>query len=124
MKLNEESTWPADVLQYLERYRDLFLDWEDRSPDSPQTTSPEEYDDALHGLRAVLNNHTLHGYHCTRLTIGEITHITSNGMQLPNGEMLRRRIQTIEDAGLIAKPAAREFANKNQADEPSRGNKI
>jgi hypothetical protein len=124
MELNKESTWPADVLDYLERHRNLFLDWEERSRGSAQNTSPTEYDAALDGLRAVLNNHTLHGYHCTRLTADEIKHIASNGMQLPNGLMLRRRIQALQDAGLIAASVAQEFVQKNQADESNRANKI
>ena len=63
--------------------------------------SGAEYDDAIRGLRVVLSNHTLHGYHCARLTDAEMNQITSNGMGLPNGAMLHQRIQTILNSGLI-----------------------
>ena len=123
MELNKESTWPADVVAYLESHHALFLDWENRTGGS-QNTTPAAYDRALGELRSVLNNHSLHGYHCTRLTAGEIAHIASNGMQLPNGAMLRRRVEAIRNGGLIDEPVAQEFIEKNQADDKNRADKI
>jgi hypothetical protein len=120
MELNDENTWPGDVLEYLEQHHDLFLGWEDSS----QSTSSTQFDHALQGLRAVMNNHSLHGYHCTRLTRDEINHIGTNGMQLPSRAMLERRIAALRDAGLIDASVARKFASKNQADDPSRADKI
>ena len=105
---------------YLERHRALFLDWETRAGG----TSPAAYDGAIEGLRAVLNNHTLHGYHCARLTAGEIAHIRSRGMQLPNGAMLRRPIRNLQNSGLINSHTARAFLEDNQADADIRANKI
>ncbi len=63
MDLSDESTWPSDLLAYLERHRDLFRAWEEQSQGSPSTVSARDYDQALLGLRPVLNNHALHGYH-------------------------------------------------------------
>jgi hypothetical protein len=124
MELNNERTWPADVLEYLESNNDLFLGWEDRTGISAARTSAAEYDGALYGLRAALNNHTLLGYHCTRLTPNEVSHITANGMQLPNEEMLQRRIEAVRTSGLIDESVAREFLQTNQANEPNRANRI
>jgi hypothetical protein len=124
MELNIERTWPADVVAYLERDYSLFLGWEDRRGSLAPATSAAEYDRALHGLRDVLNNHALLGYHCARLTPGEISHISAEGMQLPNGEMLRRRIEAVQASGFIEESVAREFLQKNQADEPNRAGRI
>ncbi len=120
---NDERTWPADVLSYLEQNHDLFLDWETRTGSSGSVT-PGQYDNALHGLRAVLNNHELHGYHCTRLTAPEIRHIISSGMQLPNAALLRSRIQALQLDGLINVSVAERLMAKNQADEANRANRI
>ena len=101
MEFNDESTWPADVLEYLGKHHSLLLAWAKRGEGPmPCPVMPEHYDRTLNGLRRVLNNHALHGYHCTRLTKAEIEHIKSNGMQLPNGAMLKRRIEALEAAGL------------------------
>lgn len=124
MELNTERTWPADVLDYLERHRDLFLGWEDRRSSSRPRTPAAEYDDALAGLRAVLNNHTLHGYHCARLTIDEMEQIVARGMQLPHGTLLQRRIEAVRAKGLIRGSVARKFLRKNQADESNRAGRI
>jgi hypothetical protein len=88
------------VLDYLERNHDLLLAWEDRTGSSG-SVGGQQYDKALQGLRAVLNRHHLHGYHCTRLTRAEIGHIISHGMQLPNAAVLRARVQALQYDGLI-----------------------
>lgn len=124
MKLNEESTWPSDVVAYMERHRELFLGWEDRRSSSTPRSAAAEYDNALNGLRAVLNKHTLHGYHCTRLIPDEISHITVEGMQLPDGAMLRRRIDTAQAKGLLPDTVAQAFRLKNQAGETNRAGRI
>jgi len=93
MDPNQERTWPADALTYLERHHDLFLDRENQSGSATPTVDSDEYERALYGLRAALNGHSLHGYRCTRLTTVDIAHVLSKGTQLPNAAMLRRRIQ-------------------------------
>jgi hypothetical protein len=125
MDFNDENTWPPDVLAYLARNHGLFLNWVmPNAGAQAHTTTPQQYDKALEGLRAVFNNHSLHGYHCTRMTAGEIRHIETTGMQLPNGAMLRQRIQSLEAEGLITASVARALIENNQADAPIRAGKI
>jgi hypothetical protein len=125
MEFNDESTWPADVLEYLEKHHSLLLAWAKRGEGPmPCPVMPEHYDRALNGLRRVLNNHALHGYHCTRLTEAEIEHIKPNGMQLPNGAMLKRRIEALEAAGLISTEIARALVAENSADDENRAGKL
>jgi hypothetical protein len=120
---NDEQTWPPDVLDYLAQNHDLFLAWEDRTRPSP-SVSGQQYDKALRGLRAILDRHHLHGYHCARLTRAEIDHIISQGMQLPNAAMLRARIEALQYEALIDASVAKRLIEDNQADEPNRANKI
>jgi len=133
MLLNDETTWPVDVVQYLEHYHDLFLSWALRREeynaapmaDEDARAVAFEYDRAVYGLHDILRNYTLDGgYHCTRLTEAEIHHIASSGMQLPNKAMLCDRIQTIQDAGLLDPPVAERLRQINQADETNRAGMI
>jgi hypothetical protein len=130
MLSNDEKTWLAEVVDYLERHRDIFLSWElsPKSWDIPFTEAREaasRYDRAVYGLRDVLSGYTLHeGYHCTRLTKSEIHHILSDGLQLPNGALLRERIQAIVETGLIEPHIADRLKLENQADEDNRAGLI
>lgn len=126
MILSDESTWPEDVLKFLEREDDIFRAWEEqhagRQPARP--VSGPEYDSVLGGLRRVLDPYDLRGYHCTRLTDAEIAHILANGMQLPDAAMLLKRIQALQDDGVIDAAIAKRLAEENQADETNRANRI
>ncbi|SRR6266481_1808106 len=132
MILNDEITWPEAIGQYLNQYHDLFLTWELRRQDNSNASvnfeqrraSASEYDQALYGLRDILRCHVLHGYHCTRLTDSEINHIRSSGMHPPNAAILRERIQTIQDAGLLESHIADRLRQVNQADETTRSGMI
>jgi hypothetical protein len=123
--LDIETTWPPDVLDYLERHRELFLAWERRNASSsaPPVSVPE-YEIAIRGLRRILDNHLLHGYHCTRLTETEIRCIAADGLQLPNAIMLRSRIQMLQEAGEIEPQIAERLRNQNQAGESNRAGMI
>lgn len=126
MDLSDRKTWPDDLLKQLERDRAIFESWELQrtgAPGAPQVSGPD-YDRALGRLRAVLNNYTLHGYHCTRLTPGEIAHIRLSGMQLPNETILRQRIEALRDSSLIDAGTAAEFIAENQAAEANRAGRI
>ena len=87
--LADESTWPADLLDYLEANRAVFYGWETQAC----AGLAPAYDRAVYGLRELLWRHLLHGYHCARLTDAEIGHIEKYGLQLPNDAMLRQRIE-------------------------------
>ncbi|MBZ5666796.1 MAG: hypothetical protein LAO30_19600 [Acidobacteriia bacterium] len=131
MELNDETTWPTAVVEYLGQHYDLLLAWEMLPEQGAQARDivqalrmAAEYDQALTGLRPILNSATLHGYHCTRLTDAEIAHVTAEGMQLPNRAMLCRRINVLERNGLIEPALAEQLKQKNQADELNRASMI
>jgi hypothetical protein len=126
MDLNLKETWPDDLLKQLERDRAIFEGWELQRIGAPgaRPVSGLDYDRALHRLESVLINCTLHGYHCTRLTAAEIAHIRSTGMQLPNETVLRQRIGTLRDGGLIDGSTAADLIAENQAAETNRAGRI
>jgi hypothetical protein len=137
MVLDDESTWPRDVVRFIDRRRDLFDDWEgptaearirDISPGDHSNGprfSARQYDEAVLALRRILQPYTLQsGYHCTRLTDAEIDTILRNGMALQNAASLRRRVQALQGAGLIDADSAAEFEKSNSADDANRAGMI
>ena len=131
MVLNDESTWPPEVIRYLDTHQDLFSSWELRKQGDSEPLSHQQtvqiaraYDDAVEGLREVLMPFTLHGYHCTRLTDAEIEHILSQGMQPPSQAVLADRIDRLRSAKLIDTQIAERLKRENQANENNRAGMI
>jgi hypothetical protein len=123
--LDDEATWPTDLLEYLGRHGEIFLGWElQRSGKGGARVRGWDYDRVVYGLRDVLSRHLLHGYHCTRLTDVEIEHIWLHGMQLPSGALLRQRITSLQETGLIEPLIADRLRAENQADDSNRTNRI
>lgn len=121
MILNDENTWPDEIVEYLEEHDSTFRKWEECSEgpiphDEVLAQVIAEYESAIEGLRAKLSNYELLGYHCSRLTASEIDEIITNGMLLLNKEMLSKRIQMLHNSGLIEAPIAERLQKKNQAD--------
>jgi hypothetical protein len=118
--LDHTQTWPRDLIAYLETHYDLIANWERQT----SLVSAQDYDRTICGLCDVLKNYALTGWHCTRLTEAEIAAINTHGMQLPNVEMLRRRIDDLKNNGLITAQIAERLRSKNQAHEQNRQGKI
>ena len=85
--------------------------------------SPQEYDNAIRTLIVILRKYAIRGWHCTRLTDGEIAIIERDGMRPPNAEMLARRIDAVAANGGFT-PEVATLLNKDQPHEPSREGKI
>ncbi|OEK01171.1 hypothetical protein BFP97_06445 [Roseivirga sp. 4D4] len=123
--LHSEETWPASLKSYLERNLQLFASWEFRDTKHAfQKVQTWEYDSAIYGLRDVLNNHALHGYHCTRLTDVEIDGILSEGMSLQNKDTLSARINQLLLEGKISEHIGHRLKNENQANEEYRSHML
>lgn len=112
------------LASYLCTHHDVLLGWEkgDRS-DGPHL-STARYDQIVYGLRAVLQPYSLVGLHCTKLTEVGIQHILANGMQLPDGKMLARRINQLVANGHLDDTVAAELLATNQADEQYRAGMV
>ena len=120
LDLDRPDGWPSDLRDYLDKYHDLFLDWEI----GPSKFTAAEYDPAAYGLEAILCQYALVGWHCTRLTEAEITAIRSDGMQMPDVAMLHRRVDAVVDAGLLPRNLADRLKTEHQADESWRAGRV
>ncbi|MEW9799350.1 hypothetical protein [Alteromonas sp. CYL-A6] len=109
------------MTDFFESHYRYFLGWECRCINK---TSSHEYDAAIKKLRDLLRNHTLIGYHCTKLTKKEITHIEQKGMQLQNAESLKERILSLKSDRVITADIAELLIERNQADDVCRKNKL
>lgn len=118
--LEAPESWPADLRTYLNRHHDLFLDWETKSTN----LTAAAYDRAVYGLRDVLQQYAITGWHCTRLTEMEIADILSGGMRLPDATMLNQRIDALLTAGLVTETIARSLKARNQAHEEYRAGMV
>lgn len=136
LQLDDESTWPVDVVRAIDQHVDLFDDWygptaesreRDRTPGNIQcrpSFSAKEHDRALSDLQNVLSRYNVGpGFHCTRLTERECSAILEAGMQPQNGERLRVRIQALAAAGLIPGPVTSALSAQNDANDRSRAGK-
>lgn len=118
MDLDNLSTWPKHVIDYLDRYYDGFLKWE---------VSPQQVHQATYGLCNVLRTESVYvlpGYHCTRLKESEIQVILENGMQLPNQKLLYQRIGLLKQAGSLTTEVAEYLRNKSQSNDSNRREKL
>ncbi len=116
--MDNETTWPSDVLEYIEHHHDLFQAWElIKCGVRNLTVNVPQYDVAIYGLRDILKKYSLHGYHCTRLIESEAQCIMSNGLQLPNERLLHDRIRQIEQSGVIDPKIADRLRKEKQATE-------
>ena len=124
MQLDDANTWPANIKTYLNDNHDLFYSWEKDSNEN--LVSWQEYDGAILGLRDILKKteYVLPGYHCTRLTEEEIEHILTTGMQLPDEDMLNRRIDRVVNSGIVDIDIGMYLKGKNQSGDSNRACKI
>lgn len=117
VEIEVEETWPPDFLQEVVRNRDLIRSYQrerqriDRlcrddifvrvSP--PENRYEDRHIDLLDRLDESLTKHRIIGYHCTRLTPGEITTIKSKGLRLLSPDLVRQRLdQCIADRHMTA----------------------
>lgn len=137
MRLNDVSSWPTEIVRFIEQNQELFDDWHGPTAESRDRNrqpgehrigprfSAKVYDQTVNEFQQLLLPHTLEsGFHCTRLTPAEIGAIRRGGMQLQNSTSLRSRIAALELAGLIDNDAAAAFSSVNGADDDNRAGMI
>lgn len=124
IELERPDTWPESLATYLAKHHDALLGWEQGDRPGGPHISAARYDQIVYGLRAVLQPYSIVGLHCTKLTEEEIQHILANGMQLPDGKMLARRIGQLVANGDLDDALAAKLLATNQADEKSRAGMV
>ncbi len=97
LTLDQPEAWPAPLMSLLGGLHELFLNWQI----APWKVSPQDYDRAILAVGDALRPYSITGWHCTRITDVEITQIVRSGMQLPDGTMLRRRIDALVASGQL-----------------------
>jgi|SRR5579862_1977740 len=118
--LEAVSTWPTQLLAYLEAHREVFLDW----ANGPVRVDAATYDRAIYGLIDAMQPYALIGWHCARLTDREIVAIGVSGMWLPDAAMLIRRINAAIEEGFLTTAMGDRLKAKNQAHENNRAGMV
>lgn len=118
INVERPETWPKPLADFFKVHRQLFLDW------GIGNVSSQRYDCALYALGDILCGYAIRGWHCTRLTDAEIEAIRIGGMQLPDENMLARRIDTLVDSGCITPAVAAALKSKNLAHEENRADMV
>ncbi len=137
MTLDQVDSWPPPLLKYLASQRKVLLAHgrHDRRtmkaylskkkshvpwalmPSNPYFEARQE---ASQSVLELLQSTVLRGWHCTRLTEGEVRHIESHGMQLPNPQMLHDRIRRVQADGFLTPQVAQRLIDENQANDSNR----
>jgi len=115
------NTWPKDLIEFLEENFEVFIGWccisENQSP-------VYVFENSLSEVRIILKKYSLIGYHCTKLTRGEISEIAKYGMSLQNGSTISSRLEKLEFEGSISKEVAEKLRVDNQCNDGNRANML
>jgi hypothetical protein len=139
MIINRQNTWPKkirallckkrrSILKYLEWERDHMVPVAG-SPYIPPMMRPrnldaEDYNSTVQLVEELLSQATVRGWHCTRLTDGEVGDIKSRGLQPLNSAHLKMRIRKAQADGCVSKAIAARLMKKHDADEQCRAGMI
>ncbi len=127
VEIEAAETWPPGFLATMVQNRDLILSYQRERQridqlcqddifirvDPPENKYKHEYEKLLERLDKTLTQHRIVGYHCTRLTPGEIAGVKSNGLRLLSAELVRQRLDQCVADGHLA-PAHRTYLNGSQ----------
>jgi hypothetical protein len=124
VEIEAMESWPPGFRQEVVRNRDLILSYQRERqridqlcqddvslrPDPPNNEYKDEYNELVERLDESLTQHRIVGYHCTRLTPGEVTRIKSNGLRLLSPELVQQRLDQCVTDGHMS-PNQREYLN-------------
>lgn len=116
--LDDPREWPTSLTQFLDGRLASLHGWKTGK------TSRPDWDRALADLSYELQPYSLLGWHCSRLTDAEIDDILHNGMGLPDGTMLERRVDAVVQDGLLNASVAEVLKSRNDADDRFRARKV
>lgn len=134
MNLEIEVSWPPVLMDYLNENAETLMAYAQREEnDNERVVSGEissaflphnpycnNYQKATMDVVQLLQDTTLRGWHCTRLTAREVACVKQYGMQLPNQSFLKSRIEQVQNDGLISVDVAERLNSVNQADDDNR----
>ncbi|WP_127447040.1 hypothetical protein [Burkholderia thailandensis] len=120
MHLDAPEAWPAELKDLFDHHHKLLLNWET----VPEQVGTRNWEAAIQAVAGALVPYAITGWHCTRLTDSEVLQIVSNGMQLPDGAMLCRRIDALVQTGMLAREAGAGLVARNQAEDSNRARRL
>jgi hypothetical protein len=135
--LDDETTWPQDVLLRLQDGFDTIYNYERRRneidslgtanyvlagmPDNPWRRERELL---ISEIEADIQGFSLIGYHCTRLVSAEIVAIRNGGLRPLSSDLLLSRISALVSAGLIDNKVGERLRAKNCSNDPNRRSRV
>ena len=136
VEIEVEDTWPPDFLQDVVQHRDLILSYQREEQridslrqndifarvDPPRNKFKDRHNELLDRLDELLTKHRIIGYHCTRLTAGEIAAIKSKGLRLLSPDLVRQRLDQCVADGYMT-PTHRAYLDNSQTMRDSLGNR-
>lgn len=128
VEIEVPETWPRDFHQTVAAYHDLVLAYHAERKRIDKIAEidvmarvhrpPNPYSSAYNSLVDQLDNsltqHRIIGYHCTRLTLKEITRVKSEGLRILSEELIHKRLDECVADGHISL-AQRDFLKNSQS---------
>jgi len=106
---------------FLEKNQEIIIGRQCSCCEIPYTPA---YDRVYEHFQNILKNYSLIGFHCTKLVKQEIDEIKRSGMSLQDLESLSKRIDLLQDKGLIGSHIARELKTNNNANDERRSHML
>jgi len=135
MIFDRVDKWPDALRHYLDLRREQLLAFANRRKEQTRWSiqnpgkhfgypygniNQTVWDQALHDLPILLQDTHIRGWHCTRLTDGEISDVEANGLRLQNLTSLTTRINQLYADGIVDKATAQLLIEKNDANATNR----
>lgn len=125
-----EETWPKGLLDFLDEKSSILRGYEEHENQTyddelsmsmmPENPFFKEREEILEQINILLQSEQLVGWHCTKLTVGEIHKIQRLGMCLPSLKFLKERISNLVNEGVISPKYGENLKINNWANEKYR----
>jgi hypothetical protein len=136
--LDNIKSWPLEVISLIkssekelkgyiqEEHRIDKLGRDDLSVryNRPYNSYTEEWTNTINNLEKVLAEHSIVGFHCTKLMDSEILDIQSNGLQPLSKDFANQRVNKLFEQNLISQDLKNELENKEELSSENRIGKI
>lgn len=121
IKIQSLQTWSSEILNFLDHNEEVFIG---RKCSCCNNSYTSEYDQVIYQFKEILREYSLIGYHCTKLCSHEIDEILQNGMSLQDLNTLSKRIDILQEKGLVNSDIAKELKTNNNANEEGRSHML
>lgn len=95
--IDQPAKWSESLKSALSRVRPVMRAWEMDLP----AKDAVNFECAISELSDALQDYSLRGWHCTRLTDNEIANIKANGLEVLSPKLIERRISDLIHQGML-----------------------